>query len=85
LPNKLLSIGPEDNLLKAVTSLLSNRIHRLPVLDPKTGNALFIITHKRLLLFLAQHVCGKEGIYIRISGYVVAPARCLQGTCDLGR
>uniref|UniRef100_A0A671TH98 5'-AMP-activated protein kinase subunit gamma-1 n=1 Tax=Sparus aurata TaxID=8175 RepID=A0A671TH98_SPAAU len=29
-----------------------NKIHRLPVIDPLTGNTLYILTHKRILKFL---------------------------------
>lgn len=36
----------------AVSSLLKNKIHRLPVIDPLTGNTLYILTHKRILKFL---------------------------------
>ena len=60
LSNELVRIGPEDKLLVAVKVLLHKRIHRLPVIDPKSGNALFIITYKRLLSFLAQHVCARS-------------------------
>uniref|UniRef100_A0A8C4E4X6 5'-AMP-activated protein kinase subunit gamma-1 n=1 Tax=Dicentrarchus labrax TaxID=13489 RepID=A0A8C4E4X6_DICLA len=35
-----------------VSSLLKNKIHRLPVIDPLTGNTLYILTHKRILKFL---------------------------------
>uniref|UniRef100_A0A8C2J1R5 5'-AMP-activated protein kinase subunit gamma-1 n=1 Tax=Cyprinus carpio TaxID=7962 RepID=A0A8C2J1R5_CYPCA len=30
----------------------SHKIHRLPVIDPLTGNTLYILTHKRILKFL---------------------------------
>lgn len=40
------------SLFEAVYTLIKNRIHRLPVLDPVSGNVLYIITHKRLLKFL---------------------------------
>uniref|UniRef100_A0A8C5C4P7 5'-AMP-activated protein kinase subunit gamma-1 n=1 Tax=Gadus morhua TaxID=8049 RepID=A0A8C5C4P7_GADMO len=39
-------------LYDAVSSLLKNKIHRLPVIDPLTGNTLYILTHKRILKFL---------------------------------
>ena len=34
-------------------------IHRLPVIDPETGNVLYILTHKRLLKFLYLYVSAK--------------------------
>ncbi|ELK17199.1 5'-AMP-activated protein kinase subunit gamma-3 [Pteropus alecto] len=52
----LVSISPNDSLFEAVYTLIKNRIHRLPVLDPVSGNVLCIITHKRLLKFL--HIFG---------------------------
>ncbi|XP_060008067.1 5'-AMP-activated protein kinase subunit gamma-3 isoform X2 [Lagenorhynchus albirostris] len=52
----LVSISPSDSLLEAVYTLIKNRIHRLPVLDPVSGAVLHILTHKRLLKFL--HIFG---------------------------
>ena len=40
------------SLFEAVYTLIKNRIHRLPVLDPVSGAVLHILTHKRLLKFL---------------------------------
>ncbi|XP_036714660.1 5'-AMP-activated protein kinase subunit gamma-3 isoform X3 [Balaenoptera musculus] len=48
----LVSISPSDSLFEAVYTLIKNRIHRLPVLDPVSGAVLHILTHKRLLKFL---------------------------------
>ncbi|XP_055429462.1 5'-AMP-activated protein kinase subunit gamma-3 isoform X1 [Bubalus kerabau] len=48
----LVSISPSDSLFEAVYTLIKNRIHRLPVLDPVSGTVLHILTHKRLLKFL---------------------------------
>jgi len=36
--------------------LYKYRVHRLPVIDTNTGNALFIMTHKRILRFLFLYV-----------------------------
>ena len=36
--------------------LLDMKIHRLPVIDPHTGNALYILTHKRILKYMFSHV-----------------------------
>ena len=38
--------------------LYKYRVHRLPVIDTNTGNALFIMTHKRILRFLFLYVCS---------------------------
>uniref|UniRef100_A0A8C8I131 5'-AMP-activated protein kinase subunit gamma-1 n=1 Tax=Oncorhynchus tshawytscha TaxID=74940 RepID=A0A8C8I131_ONCTS len=52
----LVSISPNESLYDAVSSLLKNKIHRLPVIDPLTGNTLYILTHKRILKFLKLFV-----------------------------
>ncbi|XP_013871420.1 5'-AMP-activated protein kinase subunit gamma-1 [Austrofundulus limnaeus] len=54
--NRLISITPESSLFDAIYSLLKNKIHRLPVIDPVSGNVLHILTHKRILKFL--HIFG---------------------------
>ncbi|VDK41868.1 unnamed protein product [Taenia asiatica] len=48
----LIYITPERTLLAAVQMLLEHKVHRLPILDPLTGNPLHILTHKRLLKYL---------------------------------
>ncbi|KAG8506156.1 5'-AMP-activated protein kinase subunit gamma-2 [Galemys pyrenaicus] len=48
----LVNISPDASLFDAVYSLIRNKIHRLPVIDPLSGNALYILTHKRILKFL---------------------------------
>ncbi|XP_050974503.1 5'-AMP-activated protein kinase subunit gamma-3b isoform X2 [Labeo rohita] len=54
--NSLISITPDSSLFEAIYSLLKNKIHRLPVIDPDSGNVLHILTHKRILKFL--HIFG---------------------------
>ncbi|XP_040888415.1 5'-AMP-activated protein kinase subunit gamma-1 isoform X1 [Toxotes jaculatrix] len=54
----LISISPEASLFDAIYSLLKYKIHRLPVIDPESGNVLHILTHKRILKFL--HLFGKK-------------------------
>nr|XP_058948348.1 5'-AMP-activated protein kinase subunit gamma-1-like isoform X2 [Pocillopora verrucosa] len=49
---ELIQISPMQSLLDAVKTLVEHKIHRLPVLDPVTGNALYILTHKRILRFM---------------------------------
>ncbi|GFY78445.1 5'-AMP-activated protein kinase subunit gamma-2 [Trichonephila inaurata madagascariensis] len=48
----LVNIGPDASLLDAIKALIQNKVHRLPVIDPVTGNVLYVITHKRILKFL---------------------------------
>lgn len=52
----LIYIEPEASLYDAITTLLENRIHRLPVIDPVSGDVLYIITHKRILRFLCLYL-----------------------------
>ncbi|KAM9364933.1 5'-AMP-activated protein kinase subunit gamma-3b [Pholidichthys leucotaenia] len=54
--NRLISITPDASLFDAIYSLLKNKIHRLPVIDPASGNVLHVLTHKRILKFL--HIFG---------------------------
>lgn len=52
----LVSIGPDASLCDAITALIQQRVHRLPVIDPQTGNVLYVLTHKRILRFLFLYV-----------------------------
>ncbi|XP_032362723.1 5'-AMP-activated protein kinase subunit gamma-1 isoform X4 [Etheostoma spectabile] len=54
----LISISPEASLFDAIYFLLKYKIHRLPVIDPESGNVLHILTHKRILKFL--HIFQKK-------------------------
>ncbi|CAH2224259.1 5 -AMP-activated kinase subunit gamma-1 isoform X1 [Pelobates cultripes] len=56
----LVSISPNASLYDAVSSLIKNRIHRLPVISPDSGNTLYILTHKRILKFLKLFMCELE-------------------------
>ncbi|XP_030807791.1 5'-AMP-activated protein kinase subunit gamma-3 isoform X1 [Camarhynchus parvulus] len=48
----LVYISPDNSLFDAVYSLIKHKIHRLPVIEPVSGNVLHILTHKRILKFL---------------------------------
>lgn len=52
----LININPDASLYDAIKVLIHNRIHRLPVIDPETGNVLYILTHKRILRFLFLYI-----------------------------
>jgi len=74
----LVSIGPDASLLDAIKTLIHNKVHRLPIIDPETGNVLYILTHKRILkfLFLYYHDLPQ-------AQYLKKPLRELQiGTYD---
>jgi len=49
----MVSISPDASLYEGLEILVRNKIHRLPIIDPKSGNALYILTHKRILRFLS--------------------------------
>lgn len=51
-----INISPDASLYEAIKTLIQNRIHRLPVIEPDTGNVLYILTHKRILRFLFLYV-----------------------------
>lgn len=52
------------SIFDAVYSLIKNKIHRLPVIDPVSGNALYILTHKRILKFLQLFVSSSVSLYM---------------------
>ena len=49
-------IHPDASLYDAVKELIYNHVHRLPVVDRLTGNAIYVLTHKRILRFLHLYV-----------------------------
>ncbi|KAI0981199.1 hypothetical protein GJ496_007431 [Pomphorhynchus laevis] len=54
--DKLLSIGLYDSLYEAIKQLSKYNIHRITVRDAVNGDAISIITHKRLLRFLYLYI-----------------------------
>ncbi|XP_026757256.1 uncharacterized protein LOC113516947 [Galleria mellonella] len=48
----LCSVGPDQSLHDAINLLNKNRIHRLLMIDPQSGDVLYILSHKRILRFL---------------------------------
>ncbi|XP_078572386.1 5'-AMP-activated protein kinase subunit gamma-1-like isoform X18 [Branchiostoma floridae x Branchiostoma japonicum] len=48
----LVSIDPDETLFEGIKRLIGCKIHRLPVIDETTGNAIYVLTHKRILKFL---------------------------------
>lgn len=52
----LISINAEAPLFDAIQTLISNKIHRLPVTDPKTGCVLYILSHRCILNFLVLNI-----------------------------
>ncbi|XP_045760560.1 5'-AMP-activated protein kinase subunit gamma-2-like [Maniola jurtina] len=48
----LCSVSPDQSLHEAINLLSKNRVHRLLMMDPLTGDVLYILSHKRILRFL---------------------------------
>lgn len=48
----LCSVDPSQSLHEAINLLNKNRIHRLLMIDNKTGDVLYVLSHKRILRFL---------------------------------
>ena len=66
----IILLSTPHSLYDAVKMLVEYKIHRLPVIDAKMGNALYILTHKRLLHFLYHRVR-------RLLNYEIRPlSRC---------
>lgn len=57
---RFVSISPDASLYDAIKTLIENRIHRLPVIEPDTGNVLYILTHKRILRFIFLYVSDRK-------------------------
>ncbi|XP_033762249.1 5'-AMP-activated protein kinase subunit gamma-1-like isoform X3 [Pecten maximus] len=49
-------IDPDASLFDAIKTLIDKHVHRLPVIDRLTGNAIYILTHKRILRFLYLYI-----------------------------
>ncbi|KAL3831986.1 hypothetical protein ACJMK2_023674 [Sinanodonta woodiana] len=49
-------IDPDACLFEAIRTLIQHHVHRLPVVDKMTGNAIYILTHKRILRFLYLYI-----------------------------
>lgn len=49
-------IEPDASLFEAIKTLMMNHVHRLPVVDKTTGNAIYILTHKRILRFMYLYI-----------------------------
>lgn len=61
LKTTLVSIDPMESLYVAISMLVKHKIHRLPIIDQSTGNAIYVLTHKRILHHLYHNViCGSE-------------------------
>ncbi|XGW33245.1 hypothetical protein V3C99_017595 [Haemonchus contortus] len=55
MQREFISINSNQSIFHAVELLTKHRIHRLPVLDRRTGDCVFILTHRRILHYLWKH------------------------------
>ncbi len=60
-------IGITNSLFNAIKTLIHNKVHRLPVIDPETGNVLYILTHKRILKYLFLYVSHSILTFLQFS------------------
>lgn len=75
-----ISISPEASVCEAVRRLTISKVHRLPVVDPISGNVVYIITHKRILKFVHlfvsmntyTHLCTLCTLYTVLSYTVLS-------------
>jgi len=49
-------VSPDSSLYDAIHSMMSNKVNQLPIIEPDTGNLLFIINQRQLLKFLLNFV-----------------------------
>ena len=61
-------IDPDASLFEAIRTLIHNHVHRLPVVDKYTGNAIYILTHKRILRFLYLYVSNSKLLVLLSTG-----------------
>ena len=54
-PQQFTWISATDNIQTALETFSAKHIHRLPVIDPETGNVVSVLSHKRILKFF--HMC----------------------------
>jgi len=59
----LVYVSPDASLYEAVSLLIENKIHRLPIIDQSNGNVLYILNQKPLLRFLLHHVPNLENFH----------------------
>lgn len=52
----IISIKPDMSLYDAIVTLTEKHIHRLPIIDPNTGELLYILTLKCILRFLFIYI-----------------------------
>uniref|UniRef100_A0A671GB87 5'-AMP-activated protein kinase subunit gamma-1 n=1 Tax=Rhinolophus ferrumequinum TaxID=59479 RepID=A0A671GB87_RHIFE len=52
----LVRISPNASFCDAFSSLIQNKIHRLPIIDPESGNTLYILIYKYALKVLTLFI-----------------------------
>lgn len=77
---RLVTVGPYSTMIEAIRTLCLNRVHRLPVIDPLSGNILYLLTHRRLLhyiyyfvsvvVFLNANISSTESVQLSVDSIV---------------
>lgn len=49
-------VFPDASLYQAISSMIAHKTHRLPIIDPESGNVLYILNQRQLLRFLLNFV-----------------------------
>lgn len=65
-----IAINANESIFHAVELLTKHRVHRLPVLDRRSGDCAFILTHRRILHYLWKHcscLSRPDYMYERVS------------------
>jgi len=63
----LIHASLDSGLLEAVTILIENKIHRLPIIDPLNGDIVYILNQKPLLKFLYNVPNLKNSRHLQMS------------------
>lgn len=83
--NLLHYVTPEDNLYTATKKLKENRLHRIPIIDPKESMVLGIISIEAILRFFVENYVAESSLFdVSIQEFgigtstniITAPANC---------
>ena len=61
--NNLHYVTPEDNLYTATKKLKENRLHRIPIIDPKESMVLGIISIEAILRFFVENYVADSSLF----------------------
>jgi CBS domain-containing protein len=83
VPENVMFVSPEDDLMHASEKMLRNKISRLPVVDVENMEVIGIITSKDIMAVLPDFLMDKiEWLRIHPGG-AAKKGRHIKGVCDL--